>query len=274
MSNPSHPAYEVRRQVNRIAAAVLCDNPGPLEGDGTNTWVLRAPGSPRWVVVDPGPPDNPAHTEAVVAACGGPEQIEAILVTHRHYDHTGGLDDLVAATGAPARAWSAQWCRDAKPFRDREIFEVAGLRMVVLHTPGHTADSVSLLADPAGERAVLAGDTVLGRGTPLLDPEDGSLRDYLTSLRLLAQVGRGCSVLPGHGPDLPDLVPVVHYYLEHRAHRLDAIRGALDTLGAAPQDVEPEAVVAQVYADLDPSLWPAALLTVRTHLEFLCQTGV
>lgn len=271
MSNPCHPAYEVRRQVNRIASVVLCDNPGPLEGDGTNTWLLRAPGAPRWVVVDPGPPANPAHTAAVVAACGGPDAIEAILVTHRHYDHTGGLDDLVAATGAPARAWSAQWCRGAAPLQDREIVELAGLRLVVLPTPGHTADSVCLLADPAGERAMVAGDTILGRSTPLLDPEDGSLRDYLASLEMLALVGRGCSVLPGHGPELPALVPVARSYLKHRGDRLDAIRGALATLGATAQDVEAEAVVAEVYADLEPSLRPAALLTVRTHLDFLAQ---
>ncbi len=70
--------------------------------------------------------------------------------------------------------------------RDGEVIDAAGLRISVLATPGHTADSVSFVLDDA----VLTADTVLGRGTTVIDDEDGSLADYLESLRRLRGLGR------------------------------------------------------------------------------------
>ncbi len=78
-------------------------------------------------------------------------------------------------------------------------------------TPGHTADSLSFLLDDA----VLTADTVLGRGTTVIDDEDGSLTQYLDSLRRLQGLGHR-TVLPGHGPDLADLEAVTAMYLSHR----------------------------------------------------------
>ena len=53
-------SYEELRQVTPHAGVVLAENPSPMTLEGTNTWVLRAPGSDAVVVVDPGPPDR-AH---------------------------------------------------------------------------------------------------------------------------------------------------------------------------------------------------------------------
>ena len=122
------------------------------------------------------------------------------------------------------------------PLSDGEVIDAAGLRITVLATPGHTADSLSFLLDDArGERgdgrgAVLTADTVLGRGTTVIDDEDGSLRDYLESLRRLQGLGRR-AVLPGHGPDLADLEAVCGRYLAHREQRLEQVRDAMTTPG-------------------------------------------
>lgn len=105
---------------------------------------------------------------------------------------------------------------------DGEVIDAAGLRIKVMATPGHTADSLCFLLDDA----VLTADTVLGRGTTVLDKEDGSLTDYLESLRRLRGLGRR-AVLPGHGPDLTDLESVAQGYLEHRRERLDQVRSAV-----------------------------------------------
>ena len=72
------------------------------------------------------------------------------------------------------------------PLRDGEVIDAAGLQITVMATPGHTADSLSFLVD----EAVLTADTVLGRGTTVIDDEDGSLTDYLESLRRLQGLGR------------------------------------------------------------------------------------
>ena len=93
--------------------------------------------------------------------------------------------------------------------------------MRVLATPGHTADSVCFLLpddvslDGATVGSVLTGDTILGRGTTIIAHPDGRLGDYLASLDLLAAIGPA-TVLPAHGPVLPDLPAVVAAYVAHR----------------------------------------------------------
>jgi glyoxylase-like metal-dependent hydrolase (beta-lactamase superfamily II) len=119
--------------------------------------------------------------------------------------------------------------------------------------------------------AVLTGDTVLGRGTTVVAHPDGRLDDYLQSLdrlRLLAARGTVSTVLPGHGPTLDDAQRAIEGYLAHREERLRQVHRAV--LGGART---PREVVETVYADVDPSLWPAAELSVRAQLDYLRENG-
>ncbi|MFL0173637.1 MBL fold metallo-hydrolase [Mycobacterium sp. SMC-13] len=263
----THPAYGVLRPVTESASVLLCDNPGIMTLDGTNTWVLRGRGSDEMVVVDPGPDDD-AHLERI-AALG---KIPLVLISHKHDDHTGGIDKLVGLTGAVVRSVGSGFLRGlGGPLTDGEVIDAAGLRITVMATPGHTADSLSFLVDDVrGERSdgkgpVLTADTVLGRGTTVIDNEDGSLRDYLESLRRLQGLG-GRTVLPGHGPDLPDLSEVAAMYLAHREERLDQVRGALKVLG---DEASARQVVEHVYTDVDQKLWDAAEKSVQAQLDYL-----
>ncbi|MET0700582.1 MAG: MBL fold metallo-hydrolase [Mycobacterium sp.] len=257
MSQPVHPAYGVLRPVTESASVLLCDNPGIMTLDGTNTWVLRGPGSDEIVIVDPGPDDD-AHIDRV-AALG---RVALVLISHRHADHTDGIDKLVDRTGAVVRSVGSGFLRGlGGPLTDGEVIDAAGLKITVLATPGHTADSVSFLLDDA----VLTADTVLGRGTTVIDTEDGSLRDYLDSLHRLHGLGNRI-VLPGHGPDLADLAAVTQMYLEHREQRLEQVRGALRELG---DDATARQVVETVYTDVDEKLWDAAEKSVQAQLDYL-----
>ncbi|WP_280245055.1 MBL fold metallo-hydrolase [Nocardia abscessus] len=256
----THPAYGQLRQVTETAAVLLADNPGQMTLAGTNTWILRAPGGTDCVVVDPGPKDK-SHCAAIAEATGG--RIALTLVTHRHHDHTGGIDRLVELTGTPVRAKDSAFLRGSDaPLADGEVIEAAGLRITVLETPGHTGDSVSFVLDDA----VLTGDTILGSGTTVLDSTDGALADYLFSLDRLVEAGKGKALLPAHGPDHPDLEPVARYYIAHRHERLGQVRDALRTLGP---NAGAMAVVRKVYSDVDKRLWPAARSSVQAQLEYL-----
>ena len=252
-----HPAYGQLRPVTETASVLLCDNPGLMTLDGTNTWVLRGRGSDEVVIVDPGP-DDEAHIERV-AALG---KVSLVLISHRHGDHTDGIDQLVDATGAVVRSVGSGFLRGLGGIlTDGEVIDAAGLRITVLATPGHTADSVSFLLDDA----VLTADTVLGRGTTVIDNEDGSLGQYLESLRRLNGLA-GRAVLPGHGPDLPDIGDATAMYLAHRQERLDQVRGALRVLG---EDATARQIVEHVYTDVDEKLWDAATWSVQAQLNYL-----
>lgn len=252
-----HPAYAKLRPVTDTASVLLCDNPGIMTLEGTNTWVLQGPGSDEIVIVDPGPDDD-AHLDRI-AALG---RIPLVLISHRHGDHTDGIDKIVDRTGAVVRSVGSGFLRGlGGPLTDGEVIDAAGLHITVLATPGHTADSVSFLLDDA----VLTADTVLGRGTTVIDTEDGSLRDYLESLQRLHGLGRR-TVLPGHGPDLADLEGVTEMYLAHRQERLEQVRGALRELG---DEASARQVVEHVYTDVDEKLWDAAEKSVQAQLDYL-----
>ena len=253
----SHPLYGQLRPVTPYASVLLARNPSPMTLDGTNTWLLRTPGSESCLVIDPGP-DDPEHLRAVVTAAG---EVTEILLTHGHLDHSAGAAALRALTRAPVRALDPAQRLGGEGLGEGDVVAAAGVEVRVLATPGHTADSLCFAVGDA----VLTGDTVLGRGTTVVAHPDGRLADYLDSLRRLHELGTR-AVLPGHGPELPDLAAITSAYLAHREERLEQIRAALDQLGA---DAAAMDVVRIVYADVDPVLWPAAELSVRAQLEYL-----
>ncbi|MEO6881443.1 MAG: MBL fold metallo-hydrolase [Mycobacteriaceae bacterium] len=256
------PAYGELRQASTHAAVLLCDNPSTMTLEGTNTWVLRAPGERGCVVVDPGP-DDEAHLQRV-AATG---QVAAIVLTHRHADHAAGARRFAEITGAGVRAVDPTLRLGSEGLADGDVVAAAGVELRVLATPGHTSDSVCLFLHGDGESgSLLTGDTVLGRGTTVIDHPDGRLGDYLTSLRRIAALAPGASVLPGHGTELDDAALVAGRYLAHREERLAQVRAAVVELGPASTARQ---VVERVYADVDEALWEAAELSVRAQLAYL-----
>lgn len=241
---------------------ILAPNPGPMSLDGTNSYVLRAAGHPSAVVVDPGPDDEP-HLTALARA----GQVELILVTHRHADHTAGSARLHDLTGAPVRAADPVHCHGVgAPLRDGEVIRAAGVDIRVLATPGHTSDSVCFhLPGDGTSGSVLTGDTILGRGTTMLDYPDGTLGDYLATLDRLEALGPA-TVLPAHGSVLPSAAAITRDYRQHRQERLEQIRAALDRLG---RDASVGEVADAVYADVVPSLRRAAETSVAAQLQYL-----
>jgi glyoxylase-like metal-dependent hydrolase (beta-lactamase superfamily II) len=256
-------AYETPRHVTAVAAVVLAANPSPMTLEGTNTWLLRAGGAPSAVVVDPGP-DDVRHLEAVTAAAG---RVSQILLTHGHPDHSAGARRFSKMTGAPVLALDPAQRLGDEGLAEGDVVAASGVEIRVWATPGHTGDSLCFLLEEgeAGHRAVLTGDTVLGRGTTVVAYPDGDLASYLCSLRRLAEL-EDTLVLPGHGPEVADAAAAARQYLAHREQRLEQVRVAVAELGP---DVTARAVVETVYADVDRALWPAAELSVRAQLAYL-----
>ena len=248
------------------AQCVLAPNADIMTLDGTNTWVLREPGATRSVVVDPGP-SILAHLDAVASVAGS---VGVVLLTHGHLDHSEAAKEFAARMGCGVRALDPQQRYGAEGLSDGDVVEVDGLEVHVVGTPGHTSDSLSFVLPQ--ERAVLTGDTVLGRGTTVVAHPDGKLGAYLGSLErlhALASAEEVTAVWPGHGPVIDDARGAIDFYLAHRRERLEQVREALRELGDTAGQDPARAVVERVYADVDPVLWGAAELSVRAQLEYL-----
>lgn len=260
---------------------VLADNPGPMTLEGTNTWIVRHPESSSAILIDPGP-ELPEHAATVDRFLAERElDVEVILLTHGHLDHSEAAAQFARRHDAAVRAVDDRWATGAVLTHGESVV-AAGVRVEVLATPGHTSDSVTFVAPGA----LFTGDTVLGRGTSVVAHPDGRLGDYLESLELLhhrAQSGPFV-VFPGHGPLQADAAPLLRSYLEHRRARLDQVTSVLDEkypgLRTDPQRAEhshePDwlfdvvtTVVDTVYADVPDDVKLAAAHSVRAQLHYL-----
>ncbi|CAM5718507.1 Hydroxyacylglutathione hydrolase [Streptomyces californicus] len=175
---PVHSGPATARTVN-----VLAPNPSAMTLDGTNTWIVAEPDSAFAVVIDPGPLDD-VHLRAVIDAVErGGRRVGLTLLTHGHPDHAEGAGQFAELTGTKVRALDAALRLGDEGLAAGDVITTGGLELRAAPTPGHTADSLSFHL-PA-DRAVLTGDTILGRGTTVVAHPDGRLGDYLDSLRRL-----------------------------------------------------------------------------------------
>jgi glyoxylase-like metal-dependent hydrolase (beta-lactamase superfamily II) len=251
------------------AECILAPNPSPMTLDGTNTWILAEPGGRQCIVVDPGPDDD-AHLDAVLARLAERDlTVEFTVLTHGHIDHSESARRWHDLTGAPVRALDPEHRHGGEGLQGGDVLEAGGLEVHVVATPGHSADSVSLVVPAEG--FILTGDTVLGRGTTVVAWPDGDLGAYLDSLDLLrarAESAAAQRLLPGHGPVLDDPIGVIDGYVEHRRARLEQVRSAM-AAGARTA----EEVVDAVYDDIPEAVRPAAVMSAQAQVDYLRAGG-
>lgn len=170
-----------------------------------------AEGGPA-VLIDPG-----GETERVLAKADEiGAKIEAILITHGHIDHIGGLNEAIAATGAPVwlhpdDIWLFEKGMFGSPaigvpagatmLADDDVIEVAGIRFKVLHTPGHSPGHVCFWIDGITDPVLIGGDLIFMGSIGRTDLPRGDLRQLVASVKdKIWVLPDETTILPGHGP--------------------------------------------------------------------------
>ena len=251
-------------RVRRLTA----NNPGPLTGPGTNTYLL---GKEKIVVLDPGP-DEADHISAILRACGG--KIHCIVVTHTHDDHSPAAKVLADSTGAPVFGctYHDDGYQDPTFHADQEIqhgqvISTDELALEAIHTPGHVGNHFCLLLKEEG--MLFTGDHIMEGSTVVIIPPSGDMGDYLASLRLLKQYPIR-TMAPGHGRQILNPVDYVDYLIQHRLKREQKV---VEGLRRAAGPVAIPALTPVVYDDVDPAMHGIASISLWAHLLKLEKEG-
>lgn len=186
-------------------------NLGPLQ---TNAYLLQGEDPQKAVIIDPGM--NPAPLVKAIKDL----EIEAILLTHAHFDHIGGVEEIRQAKGCPVylhdleSEWlttpklngSLNWPQVTPPISaepaeyalaEGQQLKLIGHTFRVYHTPGHSPGSVSLLCG----NDLFVGDALFRMGVGRTDLTGGRERDLIDSIQnKLYTLPDEVVVYPGHGP--------------------------------------------------------------------------
>jgi glyoxylase-like metal-dependent hydrolase (beta-lactamase superfamily II) len=267
------------REISSSLQLFAALTPTLLPATHTNSYAL---GGRDVVLVEPATPYEDEQRAWIDWARGLVSQgrtLAAIVATHHHPDHVGGLEVLARELDVPVWAHELTVDRLAPETRalvtrrltDGEEFVLAGPRdesWRVLHTPGHAPGHVCLFEERT--RTVVVGDMVASVGTILIAPGDGDMQVYLEQLDRLASLDASVA-LPAHGDPIDEPTVLFRRYIAHRLAREAKVLAAVKLAGAAGADAG--ALVPEAYADTPAHLWPIATLSLEMHLEKLEREG-
>jgi ribonuclease/clavin/mitogillin len=259
------PAFPITATPSDLVGRVLGLNPGLMTGPGTNTYLVGRR-DPILIDTGAGVPDYVPLLERYLGERGFTRP-SRVLLTHRHRDHLGGVDQLRerfrGLRVSKMRHRDAGLPEPIDDLRDGEVVHGEGVTLLSVYTPGHASDHLCYYLEE--ERALFTGDVVLGGSTTVIPADDGDLLDYLASLRRLLglDVRR---IYPAHGPVIEDGPGRIREYIEHRMLReRQILAGLADRVETIPD------LVKRIYVDVAPALHPVAAGSVESHLKKLAR---
>ena len=236
----------------------------------TNTFII---GEEEILVIDPGSndPNELAHLKQQIdhlLAMGA--KLRAVVLTHGHRDHIGGIPFMQEHYNAPIWAHEETAARVDfeidRHIQDEEILELPGnpgWRLRALHTPGHDPGHLSFYEEST--RVIICGDMIANPGTIVVaEAGGGNMQQFLDSLKRLQQFEDATLLVPAHG--MPDDNPVakLQEHIDHRLWREAKIKEKYDAGAHTTADL-----LAASYDDAPKEAWPLAEHAMKAHLTRL-----
>ncbi|KAI1372123.1 metallo-beta-lactamase superfamily protein [Hypoxylon crocopeplum] len=242
-------------QVTERVVRIMGGNPGSMQLQGTNTYLLGT-GRDR-ILIDTGEGMVAWAENIIKFITENHINIAYVLLTHWHGDHTGGVPDLIAHDPAIAeRVYKNSPDPGQQPITDLQEFMVDGATVRAVHTPGHAVDHMCFMFEE--ENALFTGDNVLGHGFSV----EEDLGGYLRSLYRMRDLG--CAIgYPAHGIVIPHLPSKMDQYVRHKEDRerqiLDVLRSWGVQKGPGRQSVPIETLIELLHGHLPAGMVKAAL---------------
>jgi len=296
--------YGTVAQMTPLIRRVICQNPTPFTYKGTGTYIV---GTGRVAVIDPGPSLSSHVDDILAALRPDEEVTHILIThTHSdHSALTARLQERTRAPAygfgphgtvrlfdsdkvdfssyfsAEEKArFDQEWAAQPEELKregpdlsfapdvrvsDGDVIEGDGWTLTAIHTPGHCSNHMCYHLQE--EDSLFSGDHVMGWATSVVGPPDGSMQDYLASLRKLL-VCNASRYWPTHGPAITDPIPYVQSFIQHREEREVQI---MEHLRTGPKRIAD--FVPAMYAGYDKRLWYPAANSVHAHMLHLVETG-
>ena len=297
--------YGAVMRMTPLIRRVICRNPTPFTYKGTGTYIIGTgkvavidPGPPlsshvddvlealgtgetvTHVLITHTHSDHSSLTARLQQRTGARSYGFGPHGTVRAHDPTDRVDFSAYFTAQEKARFDKEWddlpdeikregpdldFRPDERLADGDVVHGGNWTLQALHTPGHCSNHLCYYLRE--ENSLLSGDHVMGWATSVVSPPDGSMQDYLASLRKLLPL-EAERYWPTHGPAVTEPDRYVRAFI---AHREDRERQILDSLRDGPRRIAD--IVPGMYAGYDKRLWYPAANSVYAHMLHLVDTA-
>ncbi len=211
----------------------------------------------------------------------GVKSISMAVISHSHGDHHLGLEGLLGEFGGKIVCHPQTRTRLKEVFPQElygreveggEVLELGDFKLRVIHTPGHSSDSICFYLEE--EKLLFSGDTILGWGTSIVLPApEGDMAAYMDSLGELAKLEID-TICPAHGPLIEEKTgEKIQWYISHRIMRENLVMEALESGAKTPYEIAETIYTEEDFKMHGRDLLPRAARSVLAHLEKLEKEG-
>jgi len=261
-------------KISNAVIRIVGQNPSSHHLQGTNTYLVGT-GKHR-LLVDSGEGIAGYHSllEDVMKKVGC-ESISAILLTHWHIDHVGGVPKILARfPEAQIYKRTHERVQDFSylGIKDGQTFHTEGANLTAVYTPGHTEDHCSFILEE--DKALICGDMILGCGTAVFD-DLYTYMDSLKKVRLLTEEKKLDRIYVGHGPHTETgALEKIESYIKHREEREKQIMSVLRKQRQNSPPMTSFQITRSVYGNISIFLLPSAHFNVEHHLQKLLEEKI